>query len=185
MRVGAALSLPASTSFGGRRAIGNPSDPDSGWGRARSWERFRFVTSGIFQVPWGLRVSAIYAYGSGQPWNRVYGYDYNGDFSRSDRLPGMDRNDQDGPRFSQFDLKVAKVFPSGSRGSIEISVEIFNLFNTVNYHVESVDGSMYFDGSTIDNPDVPFITNPDFGVYRETYTPREVQLGLGYTYQVR
>ena len=161
----------------------DPADIEAEWGRSGTWERYRLVTSGIFRLPWDLTLSAIYDYGSGQPWNRIYGYDFNGDLSSDDRPEGVARNDQDGPRISQFDLLLAKAFNLGDRGSLDLSVEIFNLFNTVNYDVRSVDNAMYYDGPTLgDPPGIPFVPNPGFGLYRDTHRPREIQLGLRYTY---
>ena len=161
----------------------DPADIEAEWGRARTDERYRLVMSGIFRLPWDLTFSAIYNYGSGQPWNRIYGYDYNGDISNGDRPEGVARNDQEGPRFSQFDLLLAKPFSLGSRGSLELSLEVFNLFNTVNYDVLSVDNAMYFSGPSLgDPPGIPFVPNPGFGLYRDTDRPREIQLGLRYTF---
>ena len=66
----------------GRR--GEPSDPadvEGEWGRSGTDERYRLVLSGVFKLPWDLHLATIYEYGSGRPWDRVYGYDFNGDLS--------------------------------------------------------------------------------------------------------
>ena len=165
---------------------GEPSDPadvEGEWGRSGTDERYRLVLSGVFNLPWDMRLATIYEYGSGRPWDRLYGYDFNGDYSANSDRPEEDtRNDQDGPRFSQLDVMLRRDFKFGARGSWELSLEVFNLLNTVNYDVRSVDNAMYFAGPTLvdqlHGQDVPFVPNPGFGTYRDTHRPREVQLGL-------
>jgi len=158
--------------------VSDPADIDAEWGRSGTDERYRLVLSGVFRLPWNVSLSSIYEYGSGQPWNRRYGYDYNGDFRITDRPEGVSRNDRNGPRFSQLDLLLSKAFDVGAQGSLVVLVEVFNLFDTVNYDVRSVDGAMYFDGPTLANPDVAFVPNPGFGTYRNTHRPLEAQIGL-------
>jgi hypothetical protein len=136
------------------------------------------VISGIFDLPRNLKLSAIYEYGSGRPWNRQYGYDFNGDSDSGDRLTGATRNDQDGPRFSQLDVMLSKELGIGDGGSLELSLEVFNVLNTVNYDVRSVDGNKYFAGPTLADPTILFVPNPGFGTYRDTHRPREAQIGL-------
>ncbi len=106
-----------------------------------------------------------------------YGYDYNGDGKNSDRLPGVDRNSMDGPRFSQFNLRVTRTLGLGGTG-LEFIAEAFNLFDTVNYDVTSMDSAEFFTGPTLINPAIPFTANPGFGQYRATLDPLEIQLGV-------
>ena len=165
--------------------IQRPSDPadiEAEWGRSGTGQKYRFVSSGVFRLPWAVTLSAIYEYGSGQPWNRTLGYDYNGDIWASDRAPAVARNDQDGPRFSQLDLLAAKAFDLGDRGSLEVVAEVFNLLDTVNFDVTSVDDAMYFAGPTLMGPSREHVPNPGFGAYRDTHRPREVQVGVRYRF---
>ena len=55
----------------------------------------------------------------------------------------------DGPRFSQLDLMLSREFTFGDRGSLELSLEVFNVLDTVNYDVRSVDDAMYLKGPTL------------------------------------
>jgi len=163
---------------------GYPSDPtdmEAEWGRARGSERLRFVASGVFLLPWGFTVAPTFEYGSGQPWTQRLGYDYNGDGKNSDRATGIGRNSMDGPDFRQFNLRVTKGFTfAGSK--LEVIAEAFNLFDTVNYSVASVDAAQYLSGPTVANPAAAAVTNPNFGRYSATFTPREIQLGLRYSF---
>ncbi|NOZ95430.1 MAG: TonB-dependent receptor [Acidobacteria bacterium] len=164
--------------------FGYPSDPadiDAEYGRSRNDERFRFVLSGIFHLPWGLTLAPVYQYGSGQPWNHLLGYDYNGDGKNSDRPAGVKRNDKDGPRYSNLNLRLTKTFQVGD-GELEIIIEAFNVFNTTNYDVNSVDQFEYLSGPTLANPDRSYVPNPNFGKYRATLDPREIQLGMRYRF---
>ncbi len=159
----------------------DPADIEGEWGRSRGDERYRFVVSGIFNLPWwNLKLAPIFEYGSGQPWTHRLGYDANGDGKNSDRPVGVARNDEDGPRFSSLSLRLTKSIPVGGDRRIDFIAEAFNLFNTTNYDVNSVDGNEYLVGPSVTNPDG--ILNPNFGQYRATLDPREIQLGVRYVW---
>ncbi len=164
--------------------FGYPSDPadiNAEYGRSRNDERYRFVLSGIFHLPWGLTLAPVYQYGSGQPWNHLLGYDFNGDGKNSDRPAGVARNDKDGPRFTSLNLRLTKTFRVGD-GELDIIIEAFNVFNTTNYDVSSVDRFEFLSGPTLANPTRPYVPNPNFGKYRATLDPREIQLGMKYRF---
>jgi len=180
--------LTASLTVADRRSIADeiadinaqPSDPadiEAEWGRANTDERYRLVISGVFRLPWRLTVAPIYEYGSGQPWNRVLGLDANGDGYFTDRGEGVVRNDQGGPTFSQLSLRLAKSISLG-RGELELMLEVFNLFNTTNYDVGSVVNNEFI----VDPQTFRPVPNPEFGIYTATHPPREIQLGLRYSF---
>ncbi len=164
---------------------GYPSDPadlPNEWGRGRSAERMRFVLSGVFRLPWQLTAAPIFNYGSGQPWTRRYGYDFNGDGKTGDRMPGVDRFGMDGPVYRSFDLRVTKAFELGSAGTLELVAEAFNLFNSTNDDVASIDGAEYLSGPTLANPAAAAVANPNFGKPSATLPSREFQLGLRFAF---
>jgi hypothetical protein len=161
-----------------------PDDPayiENEWGRGRSDEPWRVALTGIFRLPLNFTVAPIYRYGSGQPWNRRLGYDFNGDLRTGDRMADVSRNSEDGPSFSQFNLRVTWTLHLG-KGSIDFIAEAFNLFNTVNYDVNTIDNAEFLGGPTLANPDLAYIDNPNFGNYSGTLAPREIQLGLRYSF---
>jgi hypothetical protein len=163
---------------------GYPSDPfdmEGEWGYSRGHEDYRIVLSGVFRLPWQMALAPIWQYGSGQPWNHILGYDFNGDGKNSDRPEGVARNSMEGPKFSSFSLRWTKTFTMGG-GELDLIVEGFNLFNEVNYDVSSVDNAQYLSGPTLANPDLPYVENPNFGNYRATLSPLEVQLGVRYQF---
>jgi hypothetical protein len=163
---------------------GYPNDPaniEAEYGRARGDERYRTVLSGIFHVPFGLTVSPIFEYGSGQPWTHRLGYDFNGDGKNSDRPAGVGRNTEDGPKFMSLALRLTKAFTIAGN-QLEVIAEGFNLTNHKNYDVQSVIGGQYLSGPTAANPALPFVANPRFGQFTSTLPSREIQLGLRWVY---
>ncbi len=161
-----------------------PSDPaniEAEYGRSRSDERYRVVLSGIFHLPWDLTLAPIYEYGSGQPWTRRLGYDYNGDLRLSDRAAGVSRNGEDGPDFKSLSLRLTKTIAFNG-GDLDLIIEGFNLLNNTNYDVNSIDNAEYLSGPTIANPAASYVPNPNFGNYSATLDPREIQLGVRYRF---
>jgi hypothetical protein len=153
----------------------DPADIESEYGFARGHERYRIVLSGIFHAPWGLQISPIYEYGSGQPWTHRLGYDANGDGKNSDRPAGVGRNEEKGPPFRQLSLRVTKAFEVPGFGQLEAIAEAFNVTNVTNYDVQSVVGGQFLTAPTATAPATP---NPRFGQFNATLPPREFQLGV-------
>jgi hypothetical protein len=160
----------------------DPSDLAAEWGHGQSDEEIRVVLSGVLRLPWGMTIAPIYEYGSGQPWNHILGYDYNGDGMASDRPTGVVRNSEDGPSYQQLSLRLTKTFFFAETGQLDLILESFNLFDHTNYDVTSVDNAEFFLGPTVTNPDQSYVENPGFGEYRATLSPREIQLGLRYRF---
>jgi len=162
-----------------------PSDPfDIGaeWGRSRADERFRAVVSGVFRLPWRSTAALIAEYGSGQPWNRRLGYDRNGDGRNADRIPGMERFSEDGPSFFQLSLRLTHRLEVGSGDGVELIAEAFNLTDRRNDDVNSVQSGEFLSGPTLRNPNAAPVPNPRFGQYTASLPPREIQLGVRYTF---
>lgn len=165
--------------------FGYPNDPtniEGEYGYSRSHERYRFVMTGIFRFPWDVVVAPIYEYGSGQPWNHRLGYDFNGDGKNSDRPAGVERNDEEGPSFRQLSLRLTKGFQLFGDQRLEVIVEGFNVLDTTNYDVNSIDSAEFLGGPTLANPALPFRPNPNFGNARATLPGREIQLGLRWVF---
>jgi len=160
----------------------DPADIEAEWGPARGDEEWRVVLSGVFRLPWQIALSPIYEYGSGQPWTRRLGYDYNGDGRYSDRPAGVGRNEEEGPDYKSLSLRITKSFSLGSSGELEVIVEGFNVLDNTNYDVNSVNSAMYSNGPTISNPNIAYVPNPAFGTYIATLPPREIQIGLRYRF---
>jgi hypothetical protein len=170
--------------FDPEATFGYPSDSadiEAEFGRARSDERVRVVGSGVWHLPYAMTLGTVVEYGSGQPWNRRYGYDYNGDSALGDRVTGEARNDQAGPAFAQVSVRLMKPIRVW-RTRVDAIVEVFNLFNAVNEDVQSLvdsgNGAHYLSGPTLQNPSRGYVANPNFGNYTDSLAPREIQAGL-------
>jgi hypothetical protein len=187
--------LTASVTFASKKNInddfspeftaGYPNDPhdiEAEYGRARGTERYRIVLSGVFHAPWNVTVAPIYEYGSGQPWTHRLGYDFNGDGFNSDRPAGVGRNTMNGPPFRQLSLRLTKVIPVSGFGSLEVIAEAFNLTDTTNYDVNSVQSGEFLSGPTLANPKAAAVPNPRFGQFGSAFPGREIQLGLRWIY---
>jgi hypothetical protein len=136
----------------------------------------------VIRLPLNFTVAPIFDYGSGQPWNRRRGYDYNGDGKSSDRLPGVGRFTEDGPSFAQMNLRLTYGLPLGSRAKADFIAEFFNLFNRDNFDVNSLQNSEFLSGPTLANAALPATMNPRYGQYTSTLTPFESQLGIRVTF---
>lgn len=158
----------------------DPADIEAEWGRGRADERYRFTASAVLRLPARFTVAPIFEYGSGQPWNRRYGYDYNGDGKSSDRMPGVAKFSEDGPTFASVNLRATYSLPLGAKAKADLIAEFFNLLNRTNYDVNSltVNGAQYLRGPTLQNPNATAVANPKYGTYTSTLPPFEAQLGF-------
>lgn len=156
----------------------DPADIEAEWGRSRADERYRFVASAVMRLPYNFTVAPIFEYGSGQPWNRRLGYDFNGDGKTSDRLPGIGKFSEDGPDFSSVNLRVTYRLRATERVGVDVIAEAFNLFNRKNYDVNSIVNGEYLSGPTLALPGNPYVPNPRYKEYTSTLAPFEAQLGV-------
>jgi hypothetical protein len=75
-------------------------------------------------------------------------------------------------------LRVTHRIPLGGGRGVDVMAEMFNLFNRVNYDVNSVITGQNLSGPTLTNSALPFVTNPRYGQYTATLAPFEAQLGF-------
>jgi hypothetical protein len=159
-------------------------DPRSERGPATHDQRHRFVLSGIYQFPWNIQLSGILTAASGRPFTPLAGADLNGDGNggqfppdRARRNPAdestsVGRNSETTAAQANVDVRFSKRFKWRARGTVEVMVEAFNLFNRVNF-IEDTNQSSF----VIFGPGA-FPTNPlpAYGRYTLTLPPRQVQL---------
>jgi len=93
----------------------------------------RLVAHGIFEVPYGMQLSAVATVGSGLPVNPLTGLDDNGDGYRTDRPVGLARNSFRTPAQAAFDLSLAKRLALREGLRLELRGEVFNLLNRSNF----------------------------------------------------
>ncbi len=65
---------------------------------------------------------------------------------------------------------------------MKLIVEGFNILDTTNYDVNSIDSAEFLAGPTLANPAAAAVPNPNFGNYRATLPGREIQLGVNVSF---
>jgi hypothetical protein len=141
-------------------------------------QRHRFVFSGSYEARGGIRLAAIGIIGSGVPFNILAGTDLNGDgdggtfptdrarLNPTDPGSAVPRNAGRLNAEATVDLRLSRTFRLGST-RVEPMVEVFNLFNRVNYtDINNVFGVGRF-------PDQPL---PTYGQFQRAAPPRQAQL---------
>ena len=148
------------------------------YGLAATDQRHRGVFNGIWQAGYGLQVSGLYFYGSGQRFATTYGGDAlntGGTVGSANQRPAnvgggfTPRNGIVGKPIHRVDLRVQKHLALGGRAGIDGILEVFNMFNHANYGSYTTAESNNRYGQPSSNPNV-------------AYQPRMVQLGFRIVY---
>ena len=161
----------------------DPSDPDYDWGRSSRDIPHRFVASGVFALPFDIRLSGILTAQSGSPWTALdpaVGYHGHPGFSIGPHGPqtraiiGGEVAEINGERsdaWTNLDLRITKGLDLGP-ARIEALFEVFNLLNAASFRVSGADQQepRLSDGVT---------RNPEYGLGASLVgNQRQAQLGL-------
>lgn len=115
----------------------NAFDLKSEYRWSRNDIRHRWILYSVWELPWGLKTSSTIEWRTGSPFSAFTGKDSNGDGQLTDRpiIAGVPilRNSFRQPNYFQHDLRVLKGFILGEGKTINLSAELFNLWNTKNY----------------------------------------------------
>jgi hypothetical protein len=135
----------------------NSFNPDAEWSRASQFQRNTVRVSGIYHLPFGVRLSAAYFYGSGSyfgttvagiPFGKPGVNRLNGGAPITVRAEAMKyyegpavigtletvpRNALRGRPIHKVDLRVAKDIGLGGARRLSLIAEVFNLLNHANY----------------------------------------------------
>lgn len=106
------------------------------YGRSDFDRRHRFKLLGTYELPHGVDAGLVVNLSSGIPYNITTGMDNNHDTVANDRPPGVGRNTGLGPGYADVDLHLGKNFrfrADNPKPKLEIGVDAFNVFNTVNF----------------------------------------------------
>jgi hypothetical protein len=133
-------------------------------------QRHRAVLNGIWDMGWGVQVSAIYFYGSGEYFQTNTGVDRRNEGAGSEmrlRANGtiIPRAAIVGEPIHRMDLRLQKRLSFGDRVRLDGMFEVFNLFNHENY------------GSYTTNESNANYGRPSFNG-NLAYQPRMMQLGF-------
>ncbi len=131
-------------------------------------EKHHLVLNGIVHGPWGTRLTGIFTYGSGLPYDyfaNVPGCDYNCIYHHNGKY---------GSKYVNLDLSIAKEFRFGESQALELRLDVMNVFN------RDVDtgyiNNQYNWGTTDPNPDFGKVTSAD------PNQTRRFQVGARYTF---
>jgi hypothetical protein len=102
----------------------------------------------------------------------------------TNRLPSIERNTYSLPKTANLDLRVSRGFRFGGTHTLEAIVDVFNVFNRLNY--TAMNTTIYNIGGTVAAPTLTY--NPTFGSLTNAnsnyfvFTPRQIQLAARYTF---
>jgi hypothetical protein len=148
------------------------------YGLAATDQRHRAVFNGIWQPGYGLQLSGLYFYGSGQRFATTYGGDaldtgttVGSARQRPANVGGgaTPRNGIVGEPIHRVDLRLQKHLALGGHAGVDGIVEVFNVFNHANYGSYTTVESNRLYGQPSSNTNV-------------AYQPRMAQLGFRFTY---
>jgi len=148
------------------------------YGLAATDQRHRAVFNAIWQAGYGLQLSGLYFYGSGQRFATTYGgdaLDTGGTVGSARPRPTSagggvtPRNGIVGEPIHRVDVRLQKHFALNGRSGVDGIVEVFNLFNHANYGSYTTVESNRLYGQPSSNTNV-------------AYQPRMAQLGFRFTY---
>jgi hypothetical protein len=164
-------------------------DLESEWGPSTYDQRHRLVASAVYLSPqqgkWAgnWSIAPILTYSSGRPFNLLLGYDANGDaHTETDRARLSDgssvgRNTGIGPNFLTTDVRIGRQVMTRARSRIELTVDVFNLFNRTNYSgVNHVFGSRALTSASV-TPRKDLSPTDPLGL-SSAYAARQLQIGF-------
>jgi outer membrane receptor protein involved in Fe transport len=126
-------------------------------------ERHRLVATGIYELPAGFRASAFIQLASGLGYT-IADFSRGGGINDKQILLFAGRPDKT-LAYKSVDLRLDKIFKLGERQAIELSAQVFNLFNSDNF--------TGYDGFIPTLPD----TNANFGKPNRADPARRLQFG--------
>jgi hypothetical protein len=160
-------------------------DPEAERGPATHDQRHRFVLSGLYQGPWGINLSSIITAASGRPYTPLAGADLNGDgdggafpsdrarTNPADPSTAVGRNSETMEGIFNVDARLSKRFSFGPSFAFEGIVDVFNVFDRVNYtEINNIFGPGAYPNAGL----------PAFGLYEQALPGRQFQLGARFVF---
>ena len=150
-------------------------DLENNWGFSDRDQQWKIAANGTWNMPWwGMQLSGLYRYNSGEPWTPLTGADTNANGDRGTDRPTVDgvhlgRNSGRQPDYWQIDLGLSKEITFGP-GGLSVIVQCFNVTDEQQYRVTNV---TYGTGAS------PLAT---YGAESYSGTPRTYQLALRYDF---
>jgi outer membrane receptor protein involved in Fe transport len=142
----------------------NNNHPELDFGPSNQSVPHTVVASGLVDLPWRFKLSAIYAWRSGLAFSPRGLQDLDGDGLVDQRDTTVPRNSFRTKAYSSLDARLEKVFRLGGRHSVSALVEGFNLFNRSNVK------------------NITNVAGDQFGTPTEYFPGREIQFGVRYNF---
>jgi Carboxypeptidase regulatory-like domain/TonB dependent receptor-like, beta-barrel len=137
----------------------------------------RFTLAAVSQIPsrvrglHDFRFSSLITLESGRFYNVFAGSDVNGDGNpTSDRPGNLGRNTLEGPGYASIDLRVGRALRLRERLALDLSADLFNLFNRTNVK----DLNTLYGAPDLTRPADP---NLGFGTPRDVFNRFQFQYG--------
>jgi outer membrane receptor protein involved in Fe transport len=153
-------------------------DIESERGPSRQDVRHRFTMSLLSQIPssaaviGGVRINGLVTLESGRHYNIYVGSDTNQDGNpNTDRPSFIGRNSYQGPGYAAVDLRIAREFAINGSARLDLSLDLFNLFNRTNVK----DVNTVWGGIDINTPPAAQF---GFGTARDVFNPFQTQIGV-------
>lgn len=143
------------------------------------------LINGSPQNKWfrGITLTPVLRANSGRPFNLLAGSDVNGDrSSNGDRPIGAGRNTGLGPHYFTIDARLSQKFNLGNEyRKLELTMEVFNLLNTLNY--SSVNNTVGADFAAPFNVNGSKDISPSMPLgFTSVFETRRIQLGLKFNF---
>jgi len=163
-------------------------NPDLEKGPSDTDQRHRLVLSGSSVARAGFQLSAIVAAASARPFTPLAGADLNGDgllfadrarTTVTDPTTSVGRNSERMDPEFRVDLRVSRRFVLNGATSVDVMLDMFNLFNQTNFtEVNNIFGPGSF-------PQLPLrdaAGRVTYGLFEKAAPPRQFQLGARLTF---
>ncbi|HVQ14034.1 MAG TPA: TonB-dependent receptor, partial [Vicinamibacterales bacterium] len=158
-------------------------NPDLEKGPSDTDQRHRLVLSGSYLAPAGFQLSAIIAAASARPFTPLAGADMNGDgllfadrarTTVTDPTTSVGRNSERMDHEFRVDLRVSRRFALSGATSVDVMVDMFNLFNQTNFtEVNNTFGPGAFPQAPVQDA----AGRVTYGLFQKAAPPRQFQLG--------
>jgi hypothetical protein len=140
----------------------DPFNLDIDWGTSNGERRHALVASGSVLLPWDITVGAVWTGRTQLPWNATAGRDLNADGFNTDLVPGTTRNSGsrelnldavnawraangrapiaesqiESSRINLVDIRASKAIRFGRDTKVDLTAQVFNLFDTTNLQAQ-------------------------------------------------
>src|SRR5439155_5619961 len=134
------------------------------WGPLPNDVRHRITSNALYELPWGFHVNGTVSFNTAPPYNITTGVT-NAVLRTNSNPPGQGYNSGRGNSYFKVDLRTTKRIHIGEKMNADVGLEMYNLFNTVNFN--SYTGNL---------------KSTTFGQPAKAFDPFQAQIALKFTF---